>query len=126
MTLPVFSLADVVCELDVCSGYGHKRLAYRKVAYGEVASGQLHEIVLPFHLHETEFGVESRILATGRAPLFARFQSDLSEVLPETERDVAQAEPWRPTFTDLIGKELDILQTRYHMLGELLGQLNGK
>jgi hypothetical protein len=117
---------DVVCDLDVCSGYGHKRLAHRKVAFGEVASGRLHEIALPFDLRETEFGVESRILTTGRAPLFARFLSDLSEVLPETERDDAPTEPWRPTFTDLIGKELDILQTRYHMLGELLGQFNGK
>jgi hypothetical protein len=120
------SADEVVCTLDVCSAGGKKTLARCQVAYGEVCTGRLKEFVLPFQLHETEFFVESRILVTGRAPLFARFQSDFCEVTPETERSVVPSGHERVTATDLIWKELDILQVRYNMLGTLVAQLNGK
>jgi hypothetical protein len=117
---------EIVCELDVCCRGGRKTLARCQLAYGELATGRLSEVVLPFQLYETESAVESRILATGRAPLFARFQSELGERTPETERVSTPPGQERWTASDLIWKELDLLQVRYNMLGTLIAQLNGK
>jgi hypothetical protein len=117
---------EPVGEVDVISTGATKIHARRPIAAGELRGGRLVEFPLPFELAETAFGIEFRIVSTGRVPLFARYQPDFLELTPEVESLGRPHEQCYLTATDLIWKELDVLQTRYNLLGTLISQLHDR
>jgi hypothetical protein len=72
--------AELVAFVDVAARNDAEQLATRDLTLRELPpDGALHEIVLPFELAETTFGVQFRLYTTGRVSVFARSQVELEE-----------------------------------------------